>query len=557
MISEHIKPNTVDPAVYSTSNGVPYAKHPLGAQTAGPGGPLLLQDFNLLDDLSHFDRERIPERVVHAKGGGAHGYFELTDSLSDITYARPYQTVGYQCPVSVRFSTVGGESGTPDTLRDPRGFSFKLKTDVGNMDWVYNNTPVFFIRDPNKFSKFIHTQKRDPSTHLNQNTDSTRTWDYFTLNPESLHQVTYLFGRRGIPSSWARMNAYSGHTFKFYNAKDELTYVQVHVIADGGFETYSNEEGAKVAGESPDHNIKDLYARISSGEHPSYTCYVQTMTPDQAEKFRYSINDLTKIWPHKEFPLRKFGKIVLNKNPVNYFAEIEQLAFSPAHLVPGIEPSNDPVLQSRLFSYSDTHRHRLGPNYQQLPVNKPRTFEKGSGCPFRAGNFQRDGAFAVDNQEFRPDYLSTQLPLNSVANEPEKYVNGLPPVEEKKFVGVVPQESLDKFTILQKENAKRAHEEAIWLKSYDYISGFSELDVEQPRELYQKVYNDEQKEELVEAVVGHASTIAIPAIKEKVPHYWGLLDKELGAKIASGLGVKYEHWTLDEYIKNIGVAPAN
>lgn len=247
----------------------------------------------------------------------------------------------------------------------------------------------------------------------------------------------------------------------------------------------------------------------------------------------------------------------MNKNPVNYFAEIEQVAFSPAHLVPGVEPSNDPVLQSRLYSYSDTHRHRLGPNYQQLPVNRPRTFEKNSGCPFRAGNLQRDGFAAFDNQESRQDYLSTQLPLNSVSSDVKSYVNGLPSVEDGKFVGVVSQEGLDKFTILQQERAKRAHEEAIWLNSYDYISGFGELDVEQPRALYQKIYTEEQKEEFVRSVVGHASTIALPSVKERVPHYFGLLDAGLGSKIAQGLGVKYEHWSLPEYIEKVGEAPAN
>ncbi|CUM67110.1 uncharacterized protein PRCAT00004799001 [Priceomyces carsonii] len=545
-----------DQAVYTTSNGVPYNKHPYSAQTAGPGGPLLLQDFNLLDDIAHFDAERIPERVVHAKGGGAHGYFELTDSLSDLSYARPFQSPGYKCPVTARFSTVGGERASADTIRDPRGFSIKLKTDIGNMDWVFNNTPVFFIRDPLKFPKFIHTQKRDPSTHLNQLSDSTHTWDYYTQNPECLHQITYMFGRRGVPKSWARMNGYSGHTFKLVNDKEEITYVQIHVLADGGFETVSNAESGQLAGSSPDHNIKDLYERIAKGEKPSYTCYIQTMTPKQAEEFRYSINDLTKIWPHKEFPLRKFGKIVLDQNPVNYFSEIEQVAFSPSHLVPGIEPSNDPVLQSRLFSYSDTHRHRLGVNYQQLPVNRPLTFERGSGCPFMAGNFQRDGFAAYENQGVRPNYISSLSPINATSENPKDYKNGLPPVVDSKFLGVVPKESEDKFEILQKERSKKAHEEKIWLKSYDYISGFSELDVEQPRALYQKVYNDDQKAEFVEAVVGHASTISVNEVKEKVPLLWGLIDKELGAKVAKGLGVKYDPLTIEQYIERVRAAPA-
>lgn len=545
-----------DSAVYATSNGVPYAQHPYGAQTAGPGGPLLLQDFNLVDSLAHFARERIPERVVHAKGGGGHGYFELTDSLSDITYARPFQEPGYKAPVTVRFSTVGGEAGSPDTARDPRGFSVKIKTDIGNYDWVFNNTPIFFIRDPNKFPHFIHTQKRDPSTHLDQNTDSTRAWDYWTQNPESIHQVAYMMGRRGVPKSWAQMNGYSGHTFKNYNAKGELTYVQYHCIADEGVEGFTPDEAGELAGSSKDHNIKDLYERIEAKKYPSWTLYVQTMTPKQAEEFRYSINDLTKIWPHKDFPLRKFGKLVLNQNPENYFAEIEQVAFSPAHLVPGIEASNDPVLQLRLFSYSDTHRHRLGVNYQQLPVNRPRTFEKGSGCPFLAGNFQRDGGATYESQGDRPDFISQVAPINSVSSNSTEAVSGLLPVVDGKFEGVVTQKQVDKSEILQKEHAKRAHEEAIWLKSYDYVSGISELDFEQPRALYQKVFSDEEKKYFIEAIIGHGSKVSVQKIKERVPQYWGLLDDDLGAQIAKGLGVKYSKWTLEEYVQNLGLAPA-
>lgn len=557
MVSEYIQNTKKDSAVYATSNGVPYANHPYGAQTAGPGGPLLLQDFNLMDDISHFDHERIPERVVHAKGGGAHGYFELTDSLSDLTYARPLQSPGYKCPVSVRFSTVGGERGTPDTIRDPRGFSIKLKTDVGNMDWVFNNTPIFFIRDPIKFSKFIHTQKRDPSTNLNQLTDPYHTWDYFINNPECLHQITYMFGKRGIPKSWAEMHGYSGHTFKLINDKDEITYIQIHCLADGGFEGFSDKEGKELAGSSPEHNTKDLYERIAAGNYPSYSFYVQTMTPKQAEEFRYSINDLTKVWPHKEFPLRKFGRMVLDKNPVNYHDEIEQIAFSPAHLVPGIEPSNDPVLQSRLYSYSDTHRHRLGANYQQLPVNRPRTFDSNSGCPFLAGNFQREGFASIDNQGSRTNYLSSLLPINSISNDPKSYKNGLPPVEEKKYLGVVPKQSTDKYEILQKERNLKAHEEKIWLKSYDYISGFSELDVEQPRALYKNIISKQDKGDFIEAIVGHASKISVPQIKERVPQLWGLIDEDLGSEVAKGLGVSYKHLTVDEYIKDLGIAPAN
>lgn len=556
MVSQALHQVKEDTAVYSTANGVPHTGHPYGIQTAGPGGPVLLQDFHHIDSVSHFDRERIPERVVHAKGGGAHGYFELTDSLSDITYARPYQTPGYKCPVSARFSTVGGERGTPDAIRDPRGFSVKFKTDIGDMDWVFNNTPVFFIRDPVKFPHFIHTQKRDPSTNLNQVMDSTHTWDYYTQNPECLHQITYMFGDRGIPKSWARMQGYSGHTFKFINDKEELTYVQIHVRAEEGTDNFPASVGA-LADVGPEYNTKEFYDRLASGKPAVWNCYVQTMTPQQAEEFRYSINDLTKIWPHKEFPLRKFGRLVLDTNPLNYFDEIEQIAFSPAHLVPGIEPSNDPVLQSRLFSYSDTHRHRLGPNYLQIPVNRPRTFEKGSGCPFLAGNFQREGFTNVVSQGARPNYLSTAMPINSINNDPKSFKEGVPSVDAAKFVGVVPKTSTDKYEILQKERLIKQHEEKIWLKSYDYVSGFSEIDVEQPRELYYKVYDDRQRADLVTSIVGHAASIDIESVKLRVPTLWGLIDKDLGQKVAEGLKVKYTYVTPDEYPNFVGTAPAN
>ncbi len=539
MVSKSLLNNPDEDAVYSTSNGVSFSKHPYGAERAGPTGPLLLQDFNLIDSLSHFDRERVPERVVHAKGGGAHGFFEVTDTLKDITFAHPFQKKGTSFPVSVRFSTVGGESGSADTIRDPRGFAIKLRTDEGIMDWVFNNTPVFFIRDPNKFPHFIHTQKRDPQTHLNQISDSTMTWDYFVQNPESIHQVAYLFGDRGVPASWRKMNGYSGHTFKMVNDKGDLTYVQIHAIADQEEKNFTQEKSVELAGSAPDYNSKDLFEAIEEGEFPSWTFYIQTMTPKQAEDFRYSILDLTKIWSHKDYPLRKFGKMVLNKNPENYFAEVEQIAFSPAHLVNGIYPSNDPVLQSRLYSYSDTHRHRIGPNYQQLPVNRSSTLVKGVGCPFLGGNFQRDGAMAYDNQGNRPNYLSTLRPIQSIAGKER---------DHKSYTGVVSQD-LEKKQLELKE-----HDEKILTKSSFYISGISELDLEQPRALYQNVYNKEQKDRFVKNVVGHASSIRVQSIKENVALYFGLLEDDLGKSIASGLGVKYSTPTLQSYLEKIGPA---
>ncbi|CEP60415.1 catalase T LALA0_S01e10352g [Lachancea lanzarotensis] len=545
--------NSSGQQVYSLANGFPYSHHPYGAQYARPDGPLLLQDIHLVESLAHFDRERIPERVVHAKGGGCRFEFELTDSLSDITFAAPYQKPGYKCPGVVRFSTVGGEQGTPDTQRDPRGFSLKFYTEWGNHDWVFNNTPVFFIRDANKFPHFIHTQKRDPRSHLNHGADSTMYWDYLTQNPESIHQITYMFGDRGTPANWANMSGYSGHTYKFRNDKGELTYVQIHVRPDGGFKCLNNEQAAELGGSSPDFNQQTLFKQLEAGERPSYTCYVQTMTLKQAEEFRYSINDLTKIWPHKEFPLRKFGKITLTQNVDNYFEEIEQIAFSPSNTcIPGIEPSNDSVLQSRLFSYPDTQRHRLGANYQQLPVNSPRNMcpvaAGNSGCPFLAGNFQRDGPGALYNQNSYPNYISTQY-KEKIQYKDLTSAN----VSKDTFVGVVPKNVSDAGVKTQEE--VRQHEEIINAKinEYYWVTGASPLDFEQPRALYEKVFDDKHRERFIHNVVGHVST-ASSEIQARVPQYFALLNEDLGAAIAKGLGVKYEPLSFEEYAKRLSLA---
>lgn len=387
--------------VYTNSNGCPIPE-PFATQRIGQHGPLLLQDFNLIDSLAHFDRERIPERVVHAKGSGAYGYFEVTDDITDVCGAAFLDTIGKKTKVLTRFSTVGGESGSADSARDPRGFATKLYTEEGNLDLVYNNTPVFFIRDPSKFPHFIHTQKRNPETHLK---DPNMFWDYLTSNQESIHQVMTLFSDRGTPASYREMNGYSGHTYKWSNKKGEWYYVQVHFISDQGIRTLTNEEAGELAGSNPDFAQEDLFKEIAKGNGPSWTCYIQTMTQEQAKKAPFSVFDLTKVWPHKDYPMRRFGKLVLNENPKNYFAEIEQAAFAPSHTVPYMEPSADPVLQSRLFSYADTHRHRLGTNYTQIPVN----------CPITGRVFNphmRDGAMSVNgNLGAHPNYLATSKPV--------------------------------------------------------------------------------------------------------------------------------------------------
>lgn len=396
---------TSQDVIYATSNGVPIP-HPYETQRAGENGPLLLQDFHLIDLLSHFDRERIPERVVHAKGSGAHGFFECTDPCPDLTIADFFSEKGKTCPVTARFSTVGGESGSHDLARDPRGFSVKFRTDEGTWDAVFNNTPVFFLRDPAKFPHFIHTQKRDPATHLTHADDSFAFWDYLSQNPESIHQVMILMGDRGIPDGYRFMHGYSGHTLKLVNKDGEWVYAQVHFKSMQGPAKFITQDESESYG--PDYSQKDLYEAIEKGDYPKWTVELQTMTPKEAEKLweeqKINVFDLTHVWPQGQFPRRKVGEFTLNENARNYFAEVEQVAFNPAHMPPGIEPSADPVLQSRLFSYPDTHRHRLGVNYQQLPVNATKT-------GFKYGNFQRDGQMAFYNQGSRPNYLSSIEPI--------------------------------------------------------------------------------------------------------------------------------------------------
>jgi len=438
--------------------------------------------------LAHFDRERIPERVVHAKGAGAHGYFEVTHDISDLSCAAVFNKVGNKARATVRFSTVGGESGSADTARDPRGFAIKLRTDEGNWDWVFNNTPVFFLRDPAKFPHFIHTQKRDPQTHLK---DPDAFWDYLSQNPESIHQVMILFSDRGVPNGYHHQHGYSGHTFKFVNANGDFHYVQIHLRADGGFKYLTQEEAVKVAGENPDYGIQALFEAIQSGQKPSWTVYVQTMTAEQAEKFRWNILDLTKIWPHKEFPLRPVGKFVLDSNPENYFAEIEQIAFSPSHLVPGVEPSADPVLQSRLFSYPDTHRHRLGVNYQQLPVNAPI-------CP--VANFQRDGPATFISQGARPNYQSSISPLT---------------YKKKSYAGAKHEKYL-------------GHAQA-------ELSEVTELDFEQPRALWTKVFDDGARERFVNNVAGHLGGAKSKEVIARQLSVFAAVDQSLSDRIAKAI----------------------
>lgn len=352
----------------------------------------MMQDVQYFDEMAHFDRERIPERVVHAKGAGAFGHFEVTHDISQYCKADLFNKIGKKTPVALRFSTVGGESGSADTARDPRGWAAKFYTQDGVWDVVGNNTPIFFIRDPVLFPSFIHTQKRNPATHLK---DPNMFWDFITLRPETCHQVSFLFSDRGTPDGYRHMNGYGSHTFKLVNDKNEFYYCKFHFKTDQGIKNLPAAKADQLAGQNPDYAIEDLYNAIDNGQFPSWSLKIQVMTPEQAEKHADNPFDVTKVWSHKEFPLIPVGKLTLNRNPKNYFAEVEQIAFAPSHMVPGIEASPDKMLQGRIFSYADTQRYRLGTNYLQIPVN----------CPFAVRNTQRDGSANFNNQEDSPNYF--------------------------------------------------------------------------------------------------------------------------------------------------------
>jgi catalase len=363
----------------TTESGAPVADNQ-NSETAGIGGPVLVQDQHLLEKLAHFNRERIPERIVHARGAGAYGTFTVTADVTQYTRAKFLSEAGKQTEVFLRFSTVAGNLGAADAVRDPRGFAIKFYTEEGNYDLVGNNTPVFFVKDAIKFPDFIHTQKRDPYTG-SQEPDNV--WDFWGLSPESTHQVTWLFGDRGIPVSYRHMNGYGSHTFQWNNEAGEVFWVKYHFKTDQGIKSLTSAEAAKLAGEDPDSHQGDLRAAIERGEFPTWTLQMQIMPAAEAATYRFNPFDLTKVWPHEDYPPIEIGKLELNRNPQNIFAEVEQSIFSPLHFVPGIGPSPDKMLQGRLFAYGDAHRYRVGVNADHLPVNRPHGAE--------ARTYGRDG----------------------------------------------------------------------------------------------------------------------------------------------------------------------
>lgn len=375
----------------TTSAGIPVGDNQ-NSLTAGPRGPLLVQDWQLFEKHAHFNRERIPERVVHAKGSGAYGTFTVTHELSQYTKASIFSEVGKETECLLRFSTVAGERGAADAERDVRGFALKFYTEEGNWDLVGNNTPVFFIRDPYKFPDFIHTQKRDPESNLR---NPTAMWDFWSLSPESLHQVTILFSDRGLPKSYRHVNGYGSHTYAFINADGERFWVKFHFKTMQGIECLTDEEAASIVGVDRESHQRDLFESIAGGDFPKWRVMVQVMPEAEADNTPYNPFDLTKVWPHADYPLIELGVMELNRNPKDYFAEVEQSAFSPANMVPGISQSPDKMLQFRIFSYADAHRYRLGVNYESLPVNAPR-------C--HADTYHRDGSMRFDGNPAAINY---------------------------------------------------------------------------------------------------------------------------------------------------------
>ncbi len=465
---------------------VPSDEHSL---TVGPDGPLLLHDHYLIEQMANFNRERIPERQPHAKGSGAFGHFEVTEDLSQYTKADVFQP-GTRTDVVLRFSTVAGERGSPDTWRDPRGFAVKFYTREGNFDLVGNNTPVFFLRDPMKFQHFIRSQKRRADNNLR---DHDMQWDFWTLSPESAHQVTWLMGDRGIPKSWRHMNGYSSHTYMWVNSASEKFWVKYHFKTDQGIEFLTQEEADRLAGADGDYHTRDLFEAIASGDHPSWTLKMQIMPFDEAETYRFNPFDLTKVWPHEDYPLHELGKLTLDRNPSDHHAEIEQAAFEPNNLVPGTGISPDKMLLARVFAYADAHRARLGVNYKQIPVNRPM-------CPVHS--YSKDGAMRFQtvtdpvyapNSKGGPSADSARFPENATWETQGEFVRAA-------------------YTLREEDD-----------------------DFGQARALVRNVLDDAARDRLVANAAGHLSAGVTEPILERAFLYWRSVDDELGARIEKGV----------------------
>ncbi len=480
----------------TTAAGAPVT-HYEDSQSVGARGPLLLQDYFLHEKLAHFNRERIPERIVHAKGSGAYGTFKVTHDISKYSRAKLFSEIGKETKVFVRFSTVGGEKGSADSERDPRGFAVKFYTEDGNWDLVGNNTPVFFIKDPKKFPDFIHTQKRDPYTNCKS---PTMMWDYWSLNPESLHQVLILMSDRGTPNGFRFMNGYGSHTFSMVNANNERIYVKFHYKTMQGNKTLNDAEAAALKSSDPDYAQRDLVESIDNGHFPKYAFKIQVMTMEEAKSFRWNPFDLTKVWPHGDYPLIDVGVIELNENPDNYFAHVEQSAFAPANLVDGIGFSPDKMLQGRILSYPDAHRYRIGVNYESLPVNK---------CPYAVNNYHRDGTMRFDG-------------------------NG----------GGTPNYRPNSFDDLTEDDSRKGLNYELDSSEVGYFDRNKNDDdhYTQPGDLF-RLMTDGQRANTISNIIGAMSGISGPKKGEIVNRqlcHWFRADSKLGAGVAKGLGVEID-----------------
>lgn len=484
MSSDNLIHEGTEPKGSNQINGSPAASD-RNSLSLSPNGPLMLHDVHLVDTLAHFNRENVPERKPHAKGSGAFGEFKVTDDVSKYTKAAVFQP-GATSRTLLRFSTVAGELGSPDTWRDVRGFALRFYTTEGNYDLVGNNTPVFFLRDPMKFPHFIRSQKRLASSGLR---DGTMQWDFWTHTPESAHQVTYLMGDRGLPRSWRHMNGYGSHTYMWVNEAGEKFWVKYHFHTQQGVENFTGEEAERIAGADADFHRRDLYEAIERGEHPKWTMFVQVMPYEDAKTYRYNPFDLTKIWPHKDYPLIQVGELTLNENPKNFFGQIEQAAFAPSNTVPGIGFSPDKMLLGRVFAYADAHRYRIGSNFHQLPVNQP-----------------INGTPNVYNFDGNMNYLQTEdVPTYAPNSFGRSYAD---------FEGTV-----DTGWEADGEMVRQA-----------YNLHAEDDDFSQAGQLIREVFDDAARDRFVDTVAGTLAGVQQDVL-QRVFVYWKNVDAEIGKRI--------------------------
>ena len=482
MSDQNQNPSSQNPTTNDAGNPVSSDEHAL---SVGADGPIVLHDHYLMEQMAAFNREMIPDRQPHAKGGGAFGHFQVTEDVSRYTKAKFLQK-GTRTEVVARFSTVAGEAGSPDTWRDPRGFAVKFYTEDGNFDMVGNNTPVFFVRDPMKFQHFIHSQKRRADNGLR---DNDMQWDFWTQSPESAHQVAWLMGDRGVPATWRHMNGYSSHTYMWVNESGERFWVKYHFKTDQGIKCMTQEQADQMAGADADYHRRDLFKAIERGDCPSWTLNVQIMPFEDAKTYRINPFDLTKVWPHEDYPLHEVGKLTLDRNPTDFHSEIEQAAFEPNNMVPGTGLSPDKMLLARSISYADAHRARLGVNYKQIPVNEPK-------CPVHS--YSKGGPMRI-RKAADPVYAPNTK--GGPAADPHRYP-----------------------------------EQAVWSADGEFVRAAYTLrpddgDFNQAHDLVTKVMDDAARERLVNNVTGHVLDGVEEPVLSRVFEYWRNIDKDIGERI--------------------------